>query len=169
MLWRWYTCAFLFTCHPSVLLQYILTLNSRGNSGWPGTVCCFDTATHSRILKFAEPSRKSFYCCASNGQLIAAGGEAGISFWDIRSQKLLGCFEEFHTQDVLQVTHIAIILIIFFGRGGFVFWGWVYIYLFFSNLNIGQIFVGSFVSVALSPVQPIAIIFRGRRRHLGRI
>ena len=46
-----------------------------------GTVCCFDTTSNTRVLKLDGLERKSLYCVTSNGQLIAAGGEAGISFW----------------------------------------------------------------------------------------
>eukprot|EP00455_Lapot_gusevi_P033672 TRINITY_DN3688_c0_g1_i2.p1 TRINITY_DN3688_c0_g1~~TRINITY_DN3688_c0_g1_i2.p1 ORF type:complete len:420 (+),score=95.25 TRINITY_DN3688_c0_g1_i2:57-1316(+) len=66
-----------------------------------GTVTMFDCNANRTIQTFRTAS--SLYCCASNGEVLATGGETIITFWDLRNQQLLGSFDDFHTQDVLRL------------------------------------------------------------------
>ena len=66
-----------------------------------------DIRTSKVIASYKEPHGKSFYACASNDQIIAAGGESspesGICFWDLRQSKLLGAFNEVSQMDICQL------------------------------------------------------------------
>jgi hypothetical protein len=46
-----------------------------------GNLMCFDAKNNKVVSKLKGIGGKSLYCCASNGQLMVAGGEAGICFW----------------------------------------------------------------------------------------
>ncbi|ERN02221.1 hypothetical protein AMTRI_Chr02g265270 [Amborella trichopoda] len=76
------------------------------SSSVDGTLRAWDTRTFNQVsLLRSGPSQElfAFSFGGSSGNLLAAGSNAQILFWDWRIGKLVSCLEESHIDDVTQV------------------------------------------------------------------
>ncbi|XP_058083270.1 WD repeat-containing protein GTS1 isoform X2 [Magnolia sinica] len=86
-----------------------------------GTIRVWDTRTFKQVsLLRAAPSREIFSFCfgGSTCNLLAAGCNTEIHFWDWRNGKQVSCLEDSHVDDVTQVMNVgtSIAKVGFFGE-----------------------------------------------------
>ncbi|XP_055813413.1 WD repeat-containing protein GTS1 [Solanum dulcamara] len=74
-----------------------------------GTLRAWDTRSFQQVLSVsAGPSQEifSFSLGGANHNLLAAGCNSQVLFWDWRTKRQVACLEESHTEDVTQVHFI---------------------------------------------------------------
>ncbi|KAK9819875.1 hypothetical protein WJX72_003515 [[Myrmecia] bisecta] len=67
-----------------------------------GTIRGWDTRSGQQVDGYTA-ARQELFTCSQSSHLVAAGSEGKIIFWDRRTHKQCGCFDETHAQDVTQV------------------------------------------------------------------
>ncbi|KAM0933092.1 putative transcription factor WD40-like family [Dioscorea sansibarensis] len=83
--------------------------NALGSCSSDGTVRVWDTRAFKQVSLLRAGSSQeifSFSFGGSSGNLLAAGSNAQILFWDWRHGKLGACLEESHMDDVTQVRFV---------------------------------------------------------------
>lgn len=67
-----------------------------------GTVLGWDARTGTTTETYSAGSRE-LYSCSVSDNVVVAGSDGVLLFWDRRKQQLCGCFEDTHAQDITQV------------------------------------------------------------------
>jgi WD40 repeat protein len=71
-------------------------------SSTDGTIRGWDLRSGQQAQAFQAPGQEVL-CFSMSDQLLVAGGQGDVLFWDVRSSKQLGSFTDTHMDDVTQV------------------------------------------------------------------
>lgn len=71
-------------------------------SSTDGTIRGWDLRSGQQAQAFHAPGQE-ILCFSMSDQILAAGGQGDVLFWDVRSSKQLGSFTDTHMDDVTQV------------------------------------------------------------------